>query len=218
MKDGFAVYMQRATQELFFTNKLNYLLVCVPLAIISNGGGWGDGITFTFSLIAICPLARAFGIRHGTVGGIYKLNRRRLVERVVWECHRNDRLHVRFKSWIITCRPVVFARLYSFEYAFSSWVRVSLWRHVEERTIFQRQGVMMNFGLLLLAVMGLSLPALLHFTHTELHGTASELALSRFFEYNSSFNLFGVFVFSTGHTRIFMKTKKMTTTTTTTRN
>ena len=29
---------------------------------------------------------------------------------------------------------------------------------------------MMNFGLLLLAVMGLSLPALLHFTHTELHG------------------------------------------------
>merc|ERR1712072_1625433 len=38
----------------------------------------------------------------------------------------------------------------------------------------------MNFGLLLLAVMGLSLPAVLHFTHTELHGTASELALSRF--------------------------------------
>merc|ERR1712072_397333 len=38
----------------------------------------------------------------------------------------------------------------------------------------------MNFGLLLLAVMGLSLPAVLHFTHTELHGTASGLALSRF--------------------------------------
>lgn len=39
---------------------------------------------------------------------------------------------------------------------------------------------MMNFGLLLLSVMGLSLPAMLHFTHTELHGTSSELALSRF--------------------------------------
>ena len=63
---------------------------------------------------------------------------------------------------------------------------------------FNAEGVMMNFGLLLLAVMGLSLPALLHFTHTELHGTAFELALS-IFEYNSSFNLFGVFVFSTGH-------------------
>lgn len=45
---------------------------------------------------------------------------------------------------------------------------------------FNRQGVSMNFGLLLLGVVAASLPALLHFTHTELHGTASELALSRF--------------------------------------
>ena len=45
---------------------------------------------------------------------------------------------------------------------------------------YNKTGVMMNFGLLLLAVMGLSLPAMLHFTHTELHGTASELSLSRF--------------------------------------
>lgn len=45
---------------------------------------------------------------------------------------------------------------------------------------FNKEGVMMNFGLLLLSVMGLSLPAMLHFTHTELHGTSSELALSRF--------------------------------------
>merc|ERR1740138_1916846 len=43
-----------------------------------------------------------------------------------------------------------------------------------------KDGVGMNFGLLLLSVMGISLPALLHYTHTELHGTASELALSRF--------------------------------------
>ena len=78
MKDGFAVYMQRATQELFFTNKLNYLLVCVPLAIISNGGGWGDGLTFTFSLIAICPLAERLGFiteqlagyTNSTIGGL----------------------------------------------------------------------------------------------------------------------------------------------------
>ena len=78
MKDGFAVYMQRATRELFFTNKLNYLLVCVPLAIISNGGGWGDGLTFTFSLIAICPLAERLGFiteqlagyTNSTIGGL----------------------------------------------------------------------------------------------------------------------------------------------------
>lgn len=38
----------------------------------------------------------------------------------------------------------------------------------------------MNSGLLLMAVMGLLLPAVLHFTHTELHFGKSELALSRF--------------------------------------
>ncbi|KAK6157071.1 hypothetical protein DH2020_011319 [Rehmannia glutinosa] len=38
----------------------------------------------------------------------------------------------------------------------------------------------MNSGLLLMAVMGLLFPAVLHFTHTELHFGKSELALSRF--------------------------------------
>lgn len=38
----------------------------------------------------------------------------------------------------------------------------------------------MNSGLLLMAVMGLLLPAVLHFTHTEMHFGTSELALSRF--------------------------------------
>ena len=38
----------------------------------------------------------------------------------------------------------------------------------------------MNSGLLLIAVMGLLSPAVLHYTHTEAHFGASELALSRF--------------------------------------
>lgn len=37
-----------------------------------------------------------------------------------------------------------------------------------------------NSGLLLMAVMGLMFPAVLHFTHSELHHIRSELALSRF--------------------------------------
>lgn len=38
----------------------------------------------------------------------------------------------------------------------------------------------LNSGLLLMAVMGLLFPAVLHFTHTEVHFGRSELALSRF--------------------------------------
>lgn len=37
-----------------------------------------------------------------------------------------------------------------------------------------------NSGLLLMAVMGLVFPAVLHYTHTEVHYGKSELALSRF--------------------------------------
>lgn len=39
---------------------------------------------------------------------------------------------------------------------------------------------LVNSGLLLMAVMGLLFPAVLHFTHTEVHFGKSELALSRF--------------------------------------
>lgn len=38
----------------------------------------------------------------------------------------------------------------------------------------------MNSGLLLMAVMGLLFPAVLHYTHSEVHFGKSELALSRF--------------------------------------
>lgn len=38
----------------------------------------------------------------------------------------------------------------------------------------------MNSGLLLMAVMGIMFPAVLHFTHSEVHFGKSELSLSRF--------------------------------------
>lgn len=39
---------------------------------------------------------------------------------------------------------------------------------------------LVNSGLLLMAVMGLLFPAVLHFTHTEIHEGKSEINLSRF--------------------------------------
>lgn len=38
----------------------------------------------------------------------------------------------------------------------------------------------MNSGLLLMAVMGIMFPAVLHFTHSEVHFGKSEVSLSRF--------------------------------------
>ena len=43
-----------------------------------------------------------------------------------------------------------------------------------------QETTVVNSGLLLMAVMGLLFPAVLHYTHTEVHSGQSELALSRF--------------------------------------
>ncbi|XP_031113800.1 vacuolar cation/proton exchanger 5-like isoform X2 [Ipomoea triloba] len=52
--------------------------------------------------------------------------------------------------------------------------------HSHKEQVFNKGTAVMNSGLLLMAVMGLLLPAVLHFTHTEMHFGTSELALSRF--------------------------------------
>lgn len=44
----------------------------------------------------------------------------------------------------------------------------------------QQAAAIVNSGLLLMAVMGLTFPAVLHFTHSEVHVGKSELSLSRF--------------------------------------
>lgn len=46
--------------------------------------------------------------------------------------------------------------------------------------LLQQAAAIVNSGLLLMAVMGIMFPAVLHFTHSELHFGKSELSLSRF--------------------------------------
>nr|GME08900.1 vacuolar cation/proton exchanger 3-like [Ipomoea batatas] len=53
-----------------------------------------------------------------------------------------------------------------------------VYSHKEQ--VFNKGTAVMNSALLLMAVMGLLLPAVLHVTHTELHFGKSEVALSRF--------------------------------------
>ena len=47
-------------------------------------------------------------------------------------------------------------------------------------TLYLQTAAIVSSGLLLMAVMGILFPAVLHFTHTEVHFGKSELALSRF--------------------------------------
>ena len=135
---------------------------------------------FTLSLLAICPLAERLGFiteqlaeyTNPTVGGLLNATFGNLTEVIVSIfALRAGLLRVVQLSLLGSILSNMLLVL-GCAFLFGGLTR-------KEQT-FNAEGVMMNFGLLLLAVMGLSLPALLHFTHTELHGTDSELALSRF--------------------------------------
>ena len=55
--------------------------------------------------------------------------------------------------------------------------------HHRKEQVFNKAAAVVNSGLLLMVVMGLLFPAILHFTHIELHKGKSELALSRVSSY-----------------------------------
>jgi Ca2+:H+ antiporter len=54
---GWGFYWKRSLSALFFENWLNLLLLCTPPAMLSHYLDWGQGLTFTLSLLAIAPFA-----------------------------------------------------------------------------------------------------------------------------------------------------------------
>jgi Ca2+/Na+ antiporter len=51
----------QSAKAMAFTGSLNILLVLTPIAIISYFADWPPGVTFTFSLLALAPLAERLG-------------------------------------------------------------------------------------------------------------------------------------------------------------
>jgi hypothetical protein len=78
LADGWPAYLRSSFKEIFLGTKMNVLLVCVPLSIASHTLGWGDSITFTSALLALCPLAERLGFvteqlamyTNATIGGL----------------------------------------------------------------------------------------------------------------------------------------------------
>uniref|UniRef100_A0A7S0WVJ7 Vacuolar cation/proton exchanger n=1 Tax=Pyramimonas obovata TaxID=1411642 RepID=A0A7S0WVJ7_9CHLO len=187
LADGWAVYAQRSFSAIFLTSKLNILLPCIPMAMISkntlsdNGGAGigGDGWTFTFSLLGIAPLAERLGFvteelaeyTNQTLGGLLNASFGNLTEMIVsMFALRNNMLRVVKLSLlgsILSNTLLVLGCAFFFG-----------GMKYKEQT-FNADGANCNTGLLCLAVMGMTVPATLHATHTEMSGTGSEVALSR---------------------------------------
>ena len=179
MADGFGPYFQRSCHEIFFTTKLNALLPCGLLAVVARYG-WGDGWVFLFSLLALCPLAERLGYlteqlamyTNPTLGGLLNATFGNATEMIVSIfALRNGLLRVVQLSLL---GSVVSNMLLVLGCAF-------FFGGLKHKTqTYNQQGVMANSALLLLGTLGLTLPSALHATNTEIHGTQSELSLSRF--------------------------------------
>ncbi|KAL8507878.1 hypothetical protein ACS0TY_018431 [Phlomoides rotata] len=165
-----------------FSNKLNLLIPCGPLAILvdklTNHLGW----VFFLSLLGIIPLAERLGwateqlafFTGPTVGGLLNATFGNATELIIsMHALRSGMLRVVQQSLLGSILSnmllVLGCALFGGGIA-----------HFRREQVFNKPSAAMNSGLLLMAVMGLLFPAVLHVTRTELHFGKSELALSRF--------------------------------------
>ncbi|XP_019436160.1 PREDICTED: vacuolar cation/proton exchanger 2-like isoform X2 [Lupinus angustifolius] len=163
--------------------KINVLLPFGPLAILLHyltpkHHGW----VFFFSLIGIAPLAERLGYATEqlafytgpTVGGLLNATFGNATEMIISiYALKNDMIRVVQQSLL---GSILSNMLLVLGCAFFTGGII----HHKKVQVFNKAAAVVNSGLLLMAVMGLLFPAVLHFTHSELHFGKSVLSLSRF--------------------------------------
>ncbi|XP_074372888.1 vacuolar cation/proton exchanger 3-like isoform X1 [Apium graveolens] len=172
----------RSIKIVLFSNKINLLVPFGPLAILVHNVASQHGWVFILSLLGIIPLAERLGwateqlacYTGDTVGGLLNATFGNATELIIsMYAMKNGMLRVIQQSLL---GSILSNMLLVLGCAFFSGGIV----HPNKEQVFNKGTALVNSGLLMMAVMGLLFPAVLHFTHTELHDGKSELALSRF--------------------------------------
>ncbi|KAG5545882.1 hypothetical protein RHGRI_018142 [Rhododendron griersonianum] len=170
------------TKVVFFSNKINLLVPCGPLAVLVDLVTGHQGSVFLLSLLGTIPLAERLGwvteqlafYTGPTVGGLLNATFGNATELIISiHAMKSGMIRVVQQSLLGSILSNMLLVLGS---AFFSGGIV----HSNKEQVFNKANAEINTGLLLVAVMGLLFPAVLHFTRTELHFGKSELALSRF--------------------------------------
>ncbi|XP_018434027.1 vacuolar cation/proton exchanger 5 isoform X2 [Raphanus sativus] len=164
------------------SNKLNLLLPFGPLAILLHYLTDNKGWVFLLSLLGITPLAERLGYATEqlacytgpTVGGLLNATFGNVTELIISIfALRNGMIRVvqltLLGSILSNMLLVLGCAFFCGGLVFS-----------RKEQIFDKGNAVVNSGLLLMAVMGLLFPAVLHYTHSEVHAGSSELSLSRF--------------------------------------
>ncbi|KAI5662122.1 hypothetical protein M9H77_21445 [Catharanthus roseus] len=172
----------KSIRIVLLSDKLNLLVPFGPLAILVENFTSHHGWVFFLSLLGIIPLAERLGwsteqlafYTGPTVGGLLNATFGNATELIIsMYALRNGMIRVVQQSLL---GSILSNMLLVLGCAFFAGGIV----HSNKEQVFNKGTAVMNSGLLLMAVMGLLFPAVLHFTHTELHFGKSELALSRF--------------------------------------
>ncbi|KAL9681949.1 hypothetical protein QQ045_013741 [Rhodiola kirilowii] len=165
-----------------FSAKINLLIPFGPAAILVKAFRGHHGWVFFLSLVGIIPLAERLGFATEqlafftgpTVGGLLNATFGNATELIISiYALKTGMMRVVQQSLL---GSILSNMLLVLGCAFFGGGLV----HSHKEQLFNKAAAGVNSGLLLMAVMGLLFPAVLHFTHTELHYGKSELALSRF--------------------------------------
>ncbi|EEF28661.1 Vacuolar cation/proton exchanger, putative [Ricinus communis] len=172
----------RSIKTVVFSNKLNLLMPFGPLAILVHISSGHNGWVFFLSLLGITPLAERLGYATeqlafytgATVGGLLNATFGNATELIIAIYALRSRM-IRVVQ-LSLLGSILSNMLLVLGCAFFCGGLV----FYRKEQVFNKATAVVNSGLLLMAVMGLLFPAVLHYTHTEVHYGKSELALSRF--------------------------------------
>ncbi|KAK7289660.1 hypothetical protein RIF29_03470 [Crotalaria pallida] len=165
-----------------FSNRLNLLMPFGPLAILVEKLTDHHGWVFAMSLLGIMPLAERLGYATeqlafytgDTVGGLLNATFGNATELIIslyaLKSGMTRVVQLSLLGSILSNMLLVLG---------CAFLSGGIVFHKKEQ-VFNKAAATVNSGLLLMAVMGLLFPAVLHYTHSEVHFGKSELVLSRF--------------------------------------
>uniref|UniRef100_A0A803PHB0 Vacuolar cation/proton exchanger n=1 Tax=Cannabis sativa TaxID=3483 RepID=A0A803PHB0_CANSA len=177
-RDFIACCLQREPRRRWTASRLLHH----PFIAQNNIAGNNQGLVFFLSLVGIIPLAERLGyateqlafFTGPTVGGLLNATFGNATEMIISiYALKIGMIRVVQQSLL---GSILSNMLLVLGCAFFTGGII----HSEKVQVFNKAAAIVNSGLLLMAVMGLMFPAVLHFTHSEVHFGKSELSLSRF--------------------------------------
>lgn len=178
--EGLAQYFRTSLSALFLGTDdqpalLNVLMVSIPLAFVSRLCGWGEAWVFLSALVGLIPLAERISFvtedvakyTNQTLGGLLNATFGNITELVV--CI----FAIRAGLFRVVQLSMLGSVLSNLLLVLGSAFLIGGCRHKEQN--FNRSAAVTNTGLLIFAVLALSLPSILDETHSGAGGVHAEI-------------------------------------------